>query len=435
LLCFCSHLHLVVPITDNRLEPGEIVSELIPKKTFSFVKAALFSVALIFTASAIPLMAEVAVTGTPQASADGAAAKPNDGITPGSIDPTKTTTGKDSETSKDSKGNVVQVKDFVPGTQIVKKITVYNWYYANQNQGSVTTYTLQGNGDVKTTIKTYSQGGKELSSESWITAPGGLVSNSNSAMYPNGCINQDPKLDKIRSHNEKTSMSSGDDETASAMGDVGLTPSSGYYVEVYGGLNLYQNYGGAKAYTTEDGVRDTIDGPMKKFLGGTGGFNVGYDFQPINTGLLMVQPAIRGDISWLGTSSTILYEGETNHYNLNTVPIMVNGLLFFPTGSQFTPYVGVGVGMDIYQGTARWEGPGGDLRLGSASAVAPALEQIIGLNVTLDKQWALFGEWKFNEGFAPRLQINNAAGEGFDFTQKNDVLTQGSLNFGIKYGF
>jgi len=415
------------------------MKELIQSKTFRFVKTVLLlGVALIFTVSTVPLKAEVDVNeGTPQASASGAAAKPNDGITPGAIDPSKTTTSKDTETSKDSKGNIVQVKEFVPGTKIVKKITVYNWYYANQNQGSVTTYTLQANGDIKTTIKTYSQGGKELSSESWVTDETGYVSGSNSTMYPNRSINKDPKLDQIRSHNEKTSMSSGENETARSSGieDIGVTPSSGYYVEIYGGLNLYQNYGGAKAYTTEDGVRDTIDGPMKKFLGGTGGFNVGYDFPAINTGLLVVQPAIRGDVSWLGTSSTILYEGETNHYNLNTVPITVNGLLFFPTGSQFTPYVGLGVGMNIYQGTARWEGPGGDLRLGSASAIAPALQQVIGLNVTLDKKWAVFGEWKFNEGFAPRLQINNAANDGFDFTQKNDVLTQGSLNFGIKYGF
>lgn len=413
------------------------------KKKFGFGKMALMRLVFIFAITSAPLMALVNEenSGTPAPSATGAAEKPNDGITPGTIDPTKTTTGKDTETDKDGKGNIVQVKEFVPGTKIVKKITVYNWYYANQNQGSVTTYTIQGNGNIKTTIKTYSPGGKELSSESWVTSPTGTVSGSNSTMYPNGSKNKDPKLDEVRPKNDNSSMPSTGGETAhngnaSAVGeDIAFTPSTGYYVEIYGGMNLYQNYGGAKSYTTEDGISDTIDGPMKKYLGGTGGFNVGYDFHPIDTGLLIVQPAIRGDVSWMGTSTTVLYEGETNHYHLNTIPLTVNGLLFFPTGSQFTPYVGIGAGMNIYQGSVSWQGPGGDLHLGSATAFAPALQQVIGLNVTLDKKWSVFGEWKFNEGFAPRLQIGNAAGEGFDFTQKYDVLTQGTLNFGVKYGF
>jgi len=416
------------------------VTELIQKMASSLGQAMVLGVALAYSASIVPLCAEETQpnTSAPAPSSPNAVTMPNGGITPGPIDPSKTTNGKDSKTEKDKKGNIVRVTKFVPGTQIVKSVTVYNWYYANQNEGSVTTYTLQGQGDVKTTIKTFSEGGKERSSESWVTDPEGFVSGSNSKMYPNDSRNKDPNLDTVRVNNEKTSMSSpGTGETNATAASQFAQAGAGYFVQVYGGANIYQSYNGANAYTVEDGGRDNIFGPMNKYMGGTGGASFGYAWPQSRCPVTgwPTQYSLQFDASWLGSSTKTFYDGDTTRFTLNTIPLIISGVESFQTGTPWTPYWGIGFGMDIYQGSTTWQGPTSTEGLGSATAIAPALEEVIGVRYSLDNHWSVFSEWKFNEGFNPRLQLNNVNGEHFDYTQKYDTIIQGSLDAGVSYKF
>jgi len=164
----------------------------------SLLNLALFC---LFLAPLTPAQAQV----VPIPTAPGAAVMPANGIVPGPVDPTKTVQGQDKLIEKDTKGNVVRETEYVPGTKVIRKIKVFNWYYPNQDPGSVTEYQPMANGSIKTTIKTYNKAGKEISKESWETDPKTKkVSKSNSPGHKDDSTNDDPNIEKF-SGKENTS--------------------------------------------------------------------------------------------------------------------------------------------------------------------------------------------------------------------------------------
>jgi opacity protein-like surface antigen len=387
--------------------------------------------------------AEEPAENVPVASAPNAAPMPPDGTFPGPIDPSKTEHTLTSTTYQDSKGNTIEVHLHHRYTHKLILVHHNNWFYPNGMSGSVTVYHIETNGTITTTLTTYRPDGDVKSEEHWTTNANGIVSNSTSTMFPNGAKNSDPTYTELHAHEIGTiytplpggGSTNGINPPAYETGSL----HSGWYLGIYGGANIYQSYGSQKLQTTVGGGQGIVPGDLMKYDGGTGGLHLGYDFAPTQLWGLTVQPAVQGDVSWLGASSKQVTNDSQTGNKLNTIPIIFSGILQFPTPSNFTPYIGVGLGFDVFQMNSYERMPGfnGDYHLGSATAVAPALSEEVGVQYRFGptSPWSVFTEFKMNEAFGTRFDVNNAGSRDFNYTVYDGVLSQGTITAGLNYKF
>jgi hypothetical protein len=381
----------------------------------------------------------------PAPSAFGAANEPPDGFTPGPADPANTEYLPNSVDYNDDKDNLIETHLHDPDTHRLVLVRHFNWYYAHGDPGSVTVYHIGSNGTITTTLTTYTPEGHHVKSEEhWTTKSNGIVSDSNSTMFPNGAENSDPTYYELHEHQIGTiylPMHEGGG-SYSSINPPAYEPGSftnGWYSSVYGGANIYQNYGAQKLQTTVNGAQGIIPGNFLQYLGGSGGLQVGYNFNPLQVGPLTIQPAVAGDVSWLGTSFTQNTGNSQVLNTLNTIPVTVTGFARFPLPChELTPYLGVGLGFDVFQMRSFEQGFGGasSYSLGNSTVIAPALSEVIGADYRLGTtHWSVFGEFKMNEAFGPRFSDANAGGKDFTYTDHDGVLTQGTINAGFSYHF
>jgi len=256
------------------------------------IKVGLLGAALVLTVGMVRLYAMEDEPGAnlPAPSDPGAPREPMGGITPGHMEPANTEHGENSTTYKDRGGHTIETEVYVRGTKKVAGLTRYNWYYPEGDMGSVTTYQFSPNGDIITTVTTYDGHGKQRTQESWTTNSSGMVSNSSSAMYPNGAKNTDPTIENLRDQNAVAEHSSlaptgGGDYHASLvddyLNDIKTTPS-GWSASIFGGADVNQGYSSNYLHSSNaSGSSTSYDQGENSPLGSIGGIEVEYRTEPM----------------------------------------------------------------------------------------------------------------------------------------------------------
>lgn len=125
----------------------------------------------------------------------------------------------------------------------------------------------------------------------------------------------------------------------------------GQYFGLQGGINAYQSYEGT-ARATLDGNSYALE--AKEKIGGVGGIKWGYGWDGET-----VKPAVELDAFYNGVDVGLDLRstdggGEllgTGTGRIDSGAFLVNGLLRFDTDSAFLPYVGVGIGGYLAQGS------------------------------------------------------------------------------------
>ena len=116
---------------------------------------------------------------------------------------------------------------------------------------------------------------------------------------------------------------------------------TGWYGAIQGGVNLYQDTGGGREFTSRRGNRVKLD-PSDN-IGGFGGLKLGYVF-----GTGSVRPAFEADIYYNGVDADVdvKVNGDSKgsiSARIDSVAFMGNALLRFGC-DKFQPYVGFGLG-------------------------------------------------------------------------------------------
>jgi len=234
---------------------------------------------------------------------------------------------------------------------------------------------------------------------------------------------------------------------------------AGYYVGIYGGANLAQNY---NTHTSIDPTATSFPsvgtfkqgGSTSGDVGAVGGLKGGYNFESYQIdGDFMLQPAVEAEVFYLGSKAktTFSYTGTpastiTETRNMDSVAFMLNGLIRFKTGSIFTPYLGAGIGAEYTQasnatltsGTGSTNGGNNHV---NADNVSPAVQGLIGCDIEVFKNWDLFTEYSYLVAINPQFSSVNFSGldpiGGNDnsYTFKSDYMGQHLINAGVKYNF
>jgi opacity protein-like surface antigen len=261
-------------------------------KMVRWINVGLLSAALMLVAGTARLHANADLPQhLPEPSSPNAAPEPSDGIRPGSPDFDKDEHTETSSTSKDGDGNIIETETYVHGTKKVLTLTRYNWYYPNgAGPGSVTTYQIGQNGDITTTITTYHRGGSEQSQESWVTNSSGIVSSSNSTMFPDGSKNLDHTIWSLRFHLDFADRPSLGPPASGAfrstlgydyLNDQKNIPS-GFSVAIFGGADVNQGYSSNSLhFSNAFGSSTSYDQGENSPLGSVGGFEFEYRTRPI----------------------------------------------------------------------------------------------------------------------------------------------------------
>lgn len=116
---------------------------------------------------------------------------------------------------------------------------------------------------------------------------------------------------------------------------------TGWYGAIQGGVNLYQDSGGGREFTTRRGNKVALDPDQN--IGGFGGLKLGYVF-----GTGAVRPAFEADIYYNGIDADVdvSVNGDskgTIGARIDSIAFMGNALLKFGC-DKFQPYLGFGLG-------------------------------------------------------------------------------------------
>lgn len=233
---------------------------------------------------------------------------------------------------------------------------------------------------------------------------------------------------------------------------------AGFYVALEAGATFDQT-ADAKYIQTSTNTNPSFSTAATKYgqnsssVGGLGGLKFGYYFDSFSVGdePLRLQYAIEEDIYYLHhsfdsaqTISTGTNVGRMHqtHEDFNNVAFMTNGILRLKTGNFFTPYVGVGVGVEYISNDnvslTNLNGPTvGQIRNETEDdTVAFAAQGIAGFDLEIVKHWVLFTEYKYLVAVDPEL-TNNFNFGGRTFFTKEDMGWYGQqvISAGLKYNF
>jgi len=248
------------------------------------------------------------------------------------------------------------------------------------------------------------------------------------------------------------------------------TPSdAGFYVAVFGGANVAQDYGDRHGSASAAPVFSTTDLKVGSGsnVGGVGGIKFGYNFDsmPLDPGWA-IQPAVEAEAFYLGTTPHFHYHGSTGlggappttlstdgdvDGNLDSAAFFVNGIFRLKTGTIFTPYIGLGIGAE-YMSLSGLQGSdaatittirGTTVNHGSGPVsgdddVVFATQGLAGFDIAIAKNWSIFTEYKFVVGIDPSFNLGNVGTiGGTSITGKIDpsYIGQHLVNAGIKYSF
>ena len=119
---------------------------------------------------------------------------------------------------------------------------------------------------------------------------------------------------------------------------------TGWYGANQGGVNLYQDTGGSREFTTRRGNRIKLDSGDN--IGGFGGLKLGYVF-----GTGSVRPAFEADIYYNGIDADVdvSVNGDSRGNigaRIDSIAFMGNALLKFGC-DKFQPYLGFGLGYHV----------------------------------------------------------------------------------------
>jgi opacity protein-like surface antigen len=171
----------------------------------------------------------------------------------------------------------------------------------------------------------------------------------------------------------------------------------GLYFALHGGLNAYQSYEGTGRATTEGGESAALE--FREKVGGYGGIKIGYGW-----GGGAVKPAIEFDgfYNAVDFAADARLDGKkfgSATGRNDTGAFLINGILRFETGSNFSPYVGAGAGF--------WVGQTSDFRIsgnsGSPSLRVPsndnatgfAWQLMAGFDYFMSERMSFFSEYKW----------------------------------------
>jgi len=244
------------------------------------------------------------------------------------------------------------------------------------------------------------------------------------------------------------------------MKDFHITPvlqkaDSGMYVAVEGGAD-FTNVNGTRQYQIGD-VGPTRffdsgifkgDGNGTNTVGGVGGIKVGYDFEPYDiTEGLRLQPAVELEALYIGGTDKNNFSyspGEliTVKSSYTNAAVLLNGIVRFKIDCPVTPYLGFGIGTEYFNAnnislSTDHASGGGSVSYGSYDNGNWVLagQGLFGLDISLNKNWSLFTEYKFIILDDPRTKVSNFGSTGADYLYRPGFIGQNIGTAGVKYSF
>lgn len=222
-----------------------------------------------------------------------------------------------------------------------------------------------------------------------------------------------------------------------------VTSDAGFYVGVYGGVNYSTNYGNRRSVYSGGGANaDVTPDRNHSDIGGVGGIKFGYKFNSVPVcDKLSLQPAIEAEALYIGNTDTIhgatpiLGGGYVKKDSYNSAGGFVNSVLYFKNPSKFTPYLGVGIGVEYITSHGDISTGFGKVTGINSDSVDPAVQGLAGVNYDINSHWTLFTEYKFIDAFATNLKTSDVAGSGIDYRFKPDQVAQQIATVGLKYNF
>ncbi len=241
---------------------------------------------------------------------------------------------------------------------------------------------------------------------------------------------------------------------------------AGFYVAVFGGANVAQDYGDRHGTASAPPIFSTTDIKVGSGsnVGGVGGLKFGYNFNSFAVdGDFRLQPAIEAEAFYLGTTPHFNYHGSTAvgaatlttdgtvKDNLDSAAFFVNGILRLKTGTIFTPYLGIGVGAE-YMSLSSGNGTDvatvttirgstvahGNGTVGGDDDVVFATQGLAGFDIEVAKHWDIFTEYKFVAGIDPSFNLGTVGTfGGANITGKINpsYIGQHLITAGVKYNF
>jgi opacity protein-like surface antigen len=234
-----------------------------------------------------------------------------------------------------------------------------------------------------------------------------------------------------------------------------VAPSdAGVYIAAFGGASFDTWYGDNRQ-TLSGALGSTLTSTteIKSGWGGVGGIKIGYNFQSYDTGWdgLRLQPAVEAEGMYIGGSGSTansFITPSTTKFSSNSGDFFLNGLVRFKNGSIFTPYIGLGVGLQYVTTHGDFEDaifqPVNNLGLPVGSHVHAtgldtsdldfAAQGLIGVSVPITSHITLFTEYKYVDALG-------TDGKSTDFLKsetyrfKPDQLQQNLITAGITYNF
>jgi OmpA-OmpF porin, OOP family len=260
-----------------------------------------------------------------------------------------------------------------------------------------------------------------------------------------------------------------DSKDMKQMAPAPVPSDAGFYVAVFGGANVAQDYGDRHGTASDSPLFSSVPLTISSGsnVGGVGGLKFGYKFDsiPLDPGMA-VQPAVEAEAFYLGTTPHFNYHGTaaltppptslttfgTVKDDLDSAAFFVNGIFRLKTGTIFTPYVGIGVGAEylslssgngtdvatvtnVRGGVAVAHGNG---PVGGDDDVVFATQGLAGFDIEIAKNWDLFTEYKFVVGIDPSFNVGNVGtfgGTAVSGTINPSYIGQHLVTAGIKYNF
>ena len=193
----------------------------------------------------------------------------------------------------------------------------------------------------------------------------------------------------------------------------------GWYGAIFGGVNVYQDTGGSREFTTRRGTEIELDPDDN--VGGFGGLKLGYVF-----GNGFIRPAFEADIFYNGIDSDVkvIVDGDERGSisgRVDSVAFMGNALLRFSC-DKFQPYLGFGLGYWIA------EANDGSVRVGDTE------RRSFSTNSEGDLAWQLIGggDYYFNPKFSAFFEYKFLNYENAIF---DNAIRQQLLGVGLRIHF
>ncbi|HEY9526482.1 MAG TPA: porin family protein [Anaerolineales bacterium] len=183
--------------------------------------------------------------------------------------------------------------------------------------------------------------------------------------------------------------------SVSVSGLLATTAQAEWYLGGYGGVSVP---GGLSNTTVSDatlggGVTNARIQDLELKSGLLGGVKGGYFFESrpwlgLETELYTLKPDVKQQTILGGTTSGSVFAANIPSTSLRVSVWAVNLVIRSPSMSEvFQPYGGVGYGLFFATGSQRGQ---------SNTQINPGFQFIAGARYVLTQEWALFGEFKYN---------------------------------------